>query len=352
MLNDLPKSLTVQFVLACFILSWVSANLLAQDDPTPYLSGTVETSENEPAANAKVWLVGRVDLNDYEKPPEVFSQTVCNLDGEYVFDLDNAEELFKHSYSLTVWASNESGDLGWQQGLREFEQKPLTIRLKPTKVLSGRLVDGAGKPIVNAKVVPTMLAELSFDQTTRSLATYPKESKAKSTSTTDAEGRFKLTGIPSVGSVWCDVGAAELPKITLTMNASESITVKLDAGPALTGKIEPPSGANPSTTDELGELTFSGSAHFDSTGGLTEDTTLASYMVQTEYKTKIDKSGDFHFDNISPGAYWISGVLSKGVPMQLPEKIELDVKPGEPINDFKINALQAFRISGRGDCSN
>ena len=33
--------------------------------------------------------------------------------------------------------------------------------------------------------------------------------------------------------------------------------------------------------------------------------------------------------------------------MLLPKEIKLDVKPGESINDFKINASQAFRISGR-----
>ena len=333
--------------MACLVLSWVSANSLAQDDSTPYIFGKVETSENEPAANAKVWLVGPVDVDDFKRGSRILSKTVCNSEGEYAFDLDNGEELFRNWGGLTVWASNESSELGWHSGLHQFKKKPLTIRLKPTKVLSGRLVDGAGKPIANVKVVPTMLAGLSFNQTNRNLAIFPKESKAKLASTTDAEGQFKLTGIPATGSVWCDVESAKLPKTTLIMNASESVTVKLDAGPALTGKIEPPAGANLPTTDKLGELTFNGTAQYDSAGVLVKDPSLASLLVQTEYKTKIGKSGEFHLDNISPGAYRISGVLSKDVPMLLPKEIKLDVKPGESINDFKINAIQAFRISGR-----
>ena len=347
MLKDLLQRFSVQFVLACFVLSWLSGNLLAQDDSPPYIFGTVETSENEPAANVKVWLVGLIDVDDFERGFGILSKTVCNSEGEYAFDLDNEEELFKAAGSLTVWASSGSGDLGWHQGFYQFKKKPLKIRLKPTKALSGRLVDGAEKPIANAKVVPTMLAGLPFNQLNRSLGMIPEESKAKFASTTDAEGRFKLTGIPATGSVWCDVESAELPKTTVIMNASESVTAKLDVGLALIGKIDPPADANLPAADELGELIFYGTALYDSAGNLVKDKALASLRVQTQYKTKIDQSGEFHLDNISPGAYRISGVLTKGVPLLLPKEIKLDVKPGEPINDFKINALKAFKITGR-----
>ena len=272
---------------------------------------------------------------------------MCNADGEYVFDLKNAKELFRYPEILTVWASNEAGDLGWHEGLRDFEQKPLSIQLKPTKVLTGRLVDETGSPIANAKLILDRLMELPFNQTNRKIADVPKEFRTKFATTTDAKGRFKLAGVPAAGSVWCDVESAGLPGLAVCLNGSQSINVILAAGPALTGKIVPPAGLNFPPTGELGKLTFSGWAQFNSAGDIVNDRSLSSYQVRTKYETKIDKSGSFHFDNIAPGTYWISGKLAKGVPVLLPEEIKVSVKPGESINDFEINAIQTFRISGR-----
>ena len=71
MLRDFLARLVIAFVLTCIVLSWVSTNSHAQVDSPPHLFGSVETSTNEPAANAKVWLAGRVDVEDYSKPTNV-----------------------------------------------------------------------------------------------------------------------------------------------------------------------------------------------------------------------------------------------------------------------------------------
>jgi hypothetical protein len=163
-------------------------------------------------------------------------------------DLGAGERLEANSFTATVleperprtvsFVHKERKLIGFLE-MRGDENHPVIVRMQPWGVLTGRLVDGAGKPLAGVR--------LSCDY-----PSLPAPGMARSATpfTTDKEGRFRIDGL------------APGPKFEVTVLGGEKKEATLSAGDALQGLA-----AEAGQTKELGDITVTATPGPQKTGG-------------------------------------------------------------------------------------
>jgi len=175
---------------------------------TVFLSalGAVVDVEGKPVAGAKVylreWSRSRVSENPYdENPRDVLATVQTAADGTFRFDNVPAPPL-QYRGDEAPWdvvAVASGHGMAWRHLRSGDDKTPTTLRLPAEAKLTGRLVDGQGRPVAGAEVRLHELAGLGsrirdfsgpadrLDLGWSQLA--PRDQ-------TDANGRFAIGGLP------------------------------------------------------------------------------------------------------------------------------------------------------------
>jgi beta-lactamase regulating signal transducer with metallopeptidase domain/protocatechuate 3,4-dioxygenase beta subunit len=169
--------------------------------------GTVVDAEGKPVAGAKVylreWSRLRVSENPYdENPRDVLATAQTAADGTFRFNKVPAPPFARDWSYEAPWdvvAVADGHGMAWRHLGRPEEKAPMTLTLPPEAKLTGRLVDGQGRPVAGVEVRLHELAGLgSRIRDFRRLADHLDLGWSQLTprAQPDAEGRFAIGGLP------------------------------------------------------------------------------------------------------------------------------------------------------------
>ncbi|MBN2129565.1 MAG: carboxypeptidase regulatory-like domain-containing protein [Sedimentisphaerales bacterium] len=172
------------------------------------LTGRVLDAEDKPVAGAEVRFVEMVDSETASRYSEIKLQgkITTEPDGAFSFSVPRADE----SRNGMITAHKEPLALGWA-GWRMQEDEQRDIRLAEPEALSGVVVDENDRPVAGAEVFIAAGRIGPREQEQHLLG--PLSSRLLVT-TTDAAGRFTLTGLPVHATF--EVGARKPRYATIT----------------------------------------------------------------------------------------------------------------------------------------
>ncbi|MDG3005290.1 M56 family metallopeptidase [Paludisphaera mucosa] len=157
-------------------------------DPAQPITGRVETPEGTPAAGVEVHAYSRVDKHPWGMyAPGSFAHTRTDVDGAFRLPITTPGPgvfwILPKTYApqMHVLADGRRGDLG-------------TFRLKPGASLTGRVVDLQGTPLARLLIAARREQESGPDAD--ALNQMNVADKIRSTTETDAEGRFVFNHLP------------------------------------------------------------------------------------------------------------------------------------------------------------
>ncbi|TWT33040.1 M56 family metallopeptidase [Blastopirellula retiformator] len=180
------------------------------------IAGRVFGSDVKPAADVEVILRSNhwFSTNDVlSKPRGDIAATRTNAEGRYRFEdvpfnLGQRHERIQLSYlPLDVAAVGQGQSVGWRHLQGDQPHLSADITLSPPATLAGQVVDPQGRPVAGAQVrVMYGMSIRHITQADLEEGRWPKysdrdfinfrDSRAMPQTTTDAEGRFRLTGLP------------------------------------------------------------------------------------------------------------------------------------------------------------
>jgi uncharacterized GH25 family protein len=158
-------------------------------------TGKVVDEQGRPIAGAKVTLyemVYNITTSSYEIKPS--RQVETQTDGAFSFSRSLDSENYRYGQIVAEKEGLALGPAGWDMR----KDNELEIKLSQPKELAGVVVDENDKPIANAEVSIPMLMIGSM-QDERGLA--GPTAVEKFTTSTDADGKFRFTGIPDGATV-------------------------------------------------------------------------------------------------------------------------------------------------------
>ena len=198
-------------------LTGVSLTLLAlpatpqYDDDIPLVTGRVVASTGAPVPGAFVWLKWSARFGQTGTVPGQ-----ANEQGRFQFPLDNTE-----ARSVLVGASVTGEGTGLAAVTYPAARiAPVTIRLRRPVVVSGRLIDTSGKPVLGVRLLAAEIQPTDLSgQTARFLvgSAYPAGLPESRPARIAADGRFRLHGIPPHSQVTLEL----IPPVRPSSAASE-----------------------------------------------------------------------------------------------------------------------------------
>jgi RNA polymerase sigma factor (sigma-70 family) len=187
-------------------------------------SGQVRDEEGKPIAGARVylrewtsWRIRRMDAKDIDRVfqrgeslPDVLAEATTDRDGRFAFKdvaappfpVEDDEPVGNTVFPWDVVAIAPGRSLDWAQLTPRNRREPIALTLGREATVTGRLVDANGKPIVGVRVAVGEVAplieprQLQIDPWDPTGRLEPANGKLPVATTTDADGRFHIGGLP------------------------------------------------------------------------------------------------------------------------------------------------------------
>jgi RNA polymerase sigma factor (sigma-70 family) len=220
----------------------------APEGETLTYQGRVLGPDGKPAAGAALSIVAAGSLHE---PADPVFKTKADANGAFHFTLPKAE--MDKAVALTPWATvtilATAGGLGldWVE-LRKPPDEDLTFKLVDDSVpISGRILDLQGRPIAGAKItrgrikaegaagIDPYLKLLHDDPMQASNHRFAKDYWSRlpgqpASVTTDADGRFRLTGIGRDRIVEIEVEGPTIQSATISTMTRKAATISTPPG--------------------------------------------------------------------------------------------------------------------------
>lgn len=237
--SSLPGFASLLLILSV-MASWAGGALAAEpanDGQPPKLttSGKVLDPAGKPVAGAKVllreWSSYRRSEAPFAPEEDLLASTTTDAQGKFSFQ-DVATRPFQKNWPepapWDVLVEAEGYALAWQHLMAPNPPAPLSLTLQPAAQLSGKVVDAQGKPVADARVRVEEIAPLGSPLQSEylppnrlDLAMSPLAPAQK----TDAQGEFRLTGLP--------------PSMRLTLSVEHDDFVRQSVFVATTEEAQP-----------------------------------------------------------------------------------------------------------------
>lgn len=300
--------------------------------------GTVVDAKGQPAAAAKVWLIGG---KRYEEPPVVLHETAADSKGCFRFDQHEYEWFGDDMRSPAVLIRGSAGHIGGtlRIGLHsEAAADPQEVRIKlvDVKAYRGRLEDVAGQPIKGARIKLIGWSGGTFDEPANEYFEVSSLVIKPSTVTTADDGSFVLRGVPIDGMLRAIITTEEFGSPNVSFHLAKPVTIRINRPGRIRGTVvaEGPLG-------DAAKVTLYLSRPRERTRPQNLD-----YHVYYGTKGTSDDSGDFCFEGVPPGKYVIYPRLGQGSPYVSQETSAFEVKPGEEIA-VSVPLKRAIVIRGK-----
>jgi protocatechuate 3,4-dioxygenase beta subunit len=299
------------------------------------LRGIVRDASGGLAANSTVWLV--VHRDDAFEPP-----LKTNADQRASFSFENLDEakLFARGSRVTVVARDDAGRIGWRNYTGSERPQPLCeIRLREVTLITGRVFDPEGRPLVGARLTPKSFwidrSAETDDSGERAFSLWP-ELAAEYAAVTRDDGVFEASGIPRGVQVRCELAAEGLEKVQTVIESGIAATVRLGKPGSIAGQLAVPAGA---------ELPLAG---FQLQARLQVDPKRPQEpAVMFEKAATVDEQGRFQFSDLPAGHYVIQPVASQNVPFVVPPSPVVELKPGQQLDTISLPLILCREVRGR-----
>jgi protocatechuate 3,4-dioxygenase beta subunit len=191
----------------------ILAPILSAEEPPRTLSaaGKVLASDGKPVAGATVYLREWIFLRPTRQPADkqvtdILATTTTDDQGVFAFRQVALQKPYIDELPRTapcpwdVVAMAKGRGLAWERPSTPRGRLPLELTLAPASKIQGRIVDPDGKPVGGAEVRVQRIQ--SLDQPAQGTVTSADHinfegSKLPLTTTSDADGRFALDGLPA-----------------------------------------------------------------------------------------------------------------------------------------------------------
>jgi RNA polymerase sigma factor (sigma-70 family) len=169
------------------------------------LTGHVRGADGQPVANAQVALIVRPKRPTLNDQDQVLGQTRADAEGRYRLTVPLGAAAY--FWEVTVLAGAKGHGLAVQQLSPDVQKAQADIKLPVEQVLRGRLVDVQGQPAAHVKVYLTRVGGMSGGMPVGVHLTDPPKDFPlwPGPVTTDAQGRFLLTGMNQDGGMGLEV---------------------------------------------------------------------------------------------------------------------------------------------------
>lgn len=334
---------TALFLLAA--LSWDGSQTVlygqekaAEKSLGPF-SGTVVDAAGKPVAGATVWL-----LSDDFLDAKAFEETRSDQEGRFQF-AEKKWDLTGRRGGPEITARDMQGRIGGQ--VRERVASPteapanpyqnIKVKLQEVKECQGRLVDESNHPIAKAKIRPTMWSwERREENFMQDLIFLPANLTNEMAVETDADGRFTLAGIPTVGRIVTSIDSEEFGEPRVGWKTDKTLTFKLKRAGTLQGKLicaqdaKAAAGIKIEVREKMER------------GDMMEADSWISYF--NEFTT--DTDGGFRLDKVPQGSYTLMAQLPEDFPYYLDQANSFEVKAGSTAM-VSLKLQPAFKVQGK-----
>ena len=269
------------------------------------VSGSVTGADGKSAAHASVYLSWFTQANEV-----AFHRVETATDGTYKMTI--AVPISAQNYGYMITALLPGKGMAWLEVPESEISSPHDLKLKPGATLTGKLVrlDGTAAANVPLRVDYLSLQARTMEDMSRHVTRIgsqgtllpPEEITRLFNTTTDAQGRFTLTGLPRTGQISLALKndliltPGSSSPITLTKETAQSVGILAAAQTgSLTGTV-----TDKSTGDPLCSQTVYVSWHPDATRGFSGANPQNTQAAQT------DENGAWRLANLIPGYYTVS----------------------------------------------
>lgn len=299
--------------------------------------GMVVDPAGEPAAGAKVWLIGGKHDED---PPKVLQETATDSSGRFRIDQHEYELFRDDPRSPTALVRDAAGHIGGTSriGLHAKAADPQEVRIKlvDVKEYHGRLEDASGQPIKGARIKLTAWTGGTFDEPTREYFELSSVVIKPSTVTTAEDGSFVLRGVPVDGVLRARITTEEYGSPNVTFSLAKQVTIRINRPGRIRGTV-----VAEGTPGDAAEVTLylTGARERIRPQGV-------DYRVYYGAEGKSDDSGSFYFDAVPAGKYVVYPRLGQDSPYVSQETSAFEVKPGEEVV-VSVPLKRAIAIHGK-----
>lgn len=151
----------------------------------PTVTGLVHDSEDKPVADAHVTIVAWSQNKD-----DVIAKSTTAIDGMFTLDLKGVSS---ESYIRTLFIRKEGFGVAWKRMNRDFIGDLKTTHLLREGIITARMVDIEGQPLVGLDIQPAGVVNPIDERLFGDTVSLPHD-KALAT-TTVADGRFTIGGV-------------------------------------------------------------------------------------------------------------------------------------------------------------
>lgn len=269
------------------------------------IQGTVHNGDGEIVRWSEVWLVGMANNPGTQQAAVQLDSVRADKNGQFEFwhppwQIDNPRP--DEYTNLCVIGRTRDGTLTSIASLdllNEFRGRKEIHGIKLTTLpkgnYRGRVVDGDGKPISNAKVIPQFLILKSPPPKVKSaVMTLFPELADRFTVATDANGSFTLFGLPEASHVQVKVSIASTSDREFLWLSNSTPELRMERGGTIRGKL-----AN-LPADDLAD-------QFELMLLIVHLGRLGPPEVHVRYTTRVraQMDGSFEFNDVPPGQYML-----------------------------------------------
>ena len=302
----------------CLLMMWAPSAFGAT------LSGTVVDAEGQPIADAQVWLYRLVWGTGSRQDLVAGMKTAA--DGAFsLVDPDYDDLKSEGRWSLIAYKEGLALDGASASDIR----KPFELKLVPPEVISGKILDEAGKPLPGATVAVTNCQVGQYSRPGFRHFSLPEELAEQLGASTDATGAFNLRVTPPGGRAWLSVSAEGYGRCSFSDEMDFS-ALRLQRAGSIKGRIVAP--------EKLPDMA---KARLRASGRISGHDVSAS-----SGEAKVDADGGFEFTQLPPGSYSLYIHSQPGDAYHVQAKSDIEVKSGEE-TVVELQAEKTASIRGR-----
>jgi protocatechuate 3,4-dioxygenase beta subunit len=300
--------------------------------------GTVVDVAGKPVAGAAVWLVGGL-----QDDPQIVAETTSDQKGRFQIGKQPWKLLAspEHAIPTMLTARDSSGRIGGSVYYGERQRgdgsspREFQIKLQNVRDCRVRLTDSAGKPIVGAKIRPTQWAtDWSQEEQMQHLIFLPTRLVNEMATETDADGRFTVRRLPTVGRISVSIGAAGFGRPIATWKLDAPASIQIGRVGSLRGSLVCGHDPKAAAGVKLRLHTFFPGA---------VDGDVYFHYIANGVTTP---NGSFQFADVPPGKYDVSSQLSNTSPYYQDGIGPVEVKSGE-VATASFSLKQAMKLQGK-----
>ncbi|MSR58279.1 MAG: carboxypeptidase regulatory-like domain-containing protein [Planctomycetaceae bacterium] len=312
------------------------------DVPETVISGVVKDADDKPVEGARVWFVAfrTVDGAPMFEWKSV-GESATDADGR--FQWRRQRPIDERCTGITAFAHSRDESSGWTEYCKVDQSHEVMISLSATRAINGRLVGPEDKPIKNARI---RLSSFSFGKrNVRNVrgsrargSTLPEELGNELLVTTDADGSFTMTGLPTeAASISAAVETEEYGNPTLTFDLDEPLVLSLERTGSVEGRVEP-------LPEKIHRAGVRVRIQPDFRQKVSRET---SFDANYSSLIPIGQDGSFQF-RVPPGKWDVSAVIDRSVPW-VPVKLgsHAEVAAAGDIRKITVGVVRAVAVRGR-----